>query len=220
MTHKFLAISKALGKQSLSCGDITTLTKHEEAQTTSCSTPDSGARNCGTFLRSRFLRPKSALLHAVDLRRCSSPLDDIDRRLTEIKDKLSMFREQDLEFRGRLHSLSNSIDELAPRSSLSLSEASTPSDEANEEEIWEDEDQRIENKIKDVSMSLSSEVLNCIPVIEVTSYKEQQSSDPAFHTGTHNPTNITTAKTCRATNFFNQSNLITLPGALATCTTV
>ena len=84
-------------------------------------------------------------------RRCSSPLDDIERRLIEIKDKLSMFREQDLEFRGRLHSLSNSVDELTSRSSLSLSEASTPSDlmipsdEANEEEVWEDEDQRIEN---------------------------------------------------------------------------
>ena len=124
------------------------------------------------------LRPKSPLLHAMDLtknRRCSSPLDDIERRLIEIKDRLSMFREQDLEFRGRLHSLSNSVDELTSRSSLSLSEASTPSDEANEEEVWEDEDQRIENKIKDASVSLSSEVFNCIPVIEVTYYKERRS---------------------------------------------
>lgn len=185
-------MSKALaGKQSLSCGDITALTtaaQHDQS--------DSKQRRSSLkqdSLLYKFMRPKSPLVHSMekDKKRTQRPastppvLDDIDQRLIQIREKLSMFREQDVEFRERLHSLSNSIDELASRSSLASSDGTMPSDDAAEEhdyEDLEDDDLAIENNFKNLSMSLSNEVLNSIPSITVTSYKKcRQSSDPSIH---------------------------------------
>ena len=160
-----------IGKQSLSCGDITSLTtapksNHSESKQRRRSL----VRSADTLLH-RFVRPKSPLVHSMDRppktrTPASTPdLEDIDQRLIQIREKLSMFREQDMEFRERLDSLSNSIDELASRSSLA-SDISDDSDDASDEYHYEDNNQTIDNDLKNVSMSFSSEVLNCIPSLQ------------------------------------------------------
>lgn len=187
-------MSKAFGKQSLSCGDIAALTSITEQDYSDIKQKRNSKPE--EFFRSRFLRPKSPLLHSMDRsksRSYSSTLDDIDCQLIQIKEKLSTFREQDLNFRERLDSLSNSIDELASRSSLTPSEASTnldlimPNDDINVNEEYNCKDDEsiergIENKIKNISsMSFSSEVLNGIPAIAVTSYKATDGSHQIQH---------------------------------------
>ena len=201
MTHSVLTVltmSKALaGKQSLSCGDISALASTTEHDRSNSKQRRISLRHEDCLLH-RFMRPKSPLIHSMERgakkrtpRPASTPLDldDIDQRLIQIRGQLSMFREQDMEFRERLDSLSNSIDELASRSSLASSEVSDvtmPSDDAAEEhdykDNFEDDDQAIENDFKRLSMSLSTEVLNSIPSITVTCYKIcRQSSDPSVH---------------------------------------
>ena len=190
MSHSFLTVPmmfKALsGKQSLSCSDITSLTtatKQNHSQ--SKRRRSSLVRSADTLLH-RFVRPKSPLVHSMERTKTRTPastpdLDDIDQRLLQIRKKLSMFREQDMEFRERLDSLSNSIDELASRSSLA-SDSLEDSDDDIDECRYKDDDQTIGNDLKNVSMSFSSEVLNCIPYITVTPYKRMwQSSDPSIH---------------------------------------
>ena len=163
-------MSKSLGgKQSLSCGDIAALTSPT-------GHGRSGRRNSeaeGEFFRSRFLRVKSPLLQSMDRgkSKSSSALDDIDRQMIQIKAKLSMFREQDINFRERLDLLSNSIGELASSSDSEASDLMSPDDydSSSDEENCGD-DQRIENEIKNISISFSSEVFSRIPIIEVTPY--------------------------------------------------
>ena len=188
-------MSKALaGKQSLSCSDITALASAAQHDQSDSKQRRSSLRREDSILH-KFMRPKSPLVHSTESnkkrtqRPASTPpdLDDIDQRLIQIREKLSMFREQDVEFRERLDSLSNSIDELASRSSLASSDV--PSDDSAEEHCdnceddLEDADLAIENNFKNLSMSLSNEVLNCVPSITVTSYMRccRQSSDPSIH---------------------------------------
>ena len=182
MTHKYLtvnAMSKALGgKQSLSCGDIVALTSPTRHGQVSTKQRRNSKPELKFFTRPKFLRAKSPLLQSTDhgKSRSSSALDDIDRQMIQIKAKLSMFREQDINFRERLDMLSNSIDEMA---SSSDSEASICSDlmipdDHSHADISDDEnckdDQRIDNDIKSISMSFASEVFTHIPIIEITSY--------------------------------------------------
>ena len=183
MTHTFLSVfAMSKGKQSLSCNDIpaalTTIKEHRDQldiKQRRNSRPEE-------LIRPKFLRPKSPLLHSSKSksRTSSHALDDLDRQLVQIKQKLSIFREQDMEFRERLDSLSYSIDELASRSSIAsnLSEVSIDSDlvfeqndDANSEneELDYENDLSIENEIKNISStSFSDEVLSRIPVISVT----------------------------------------------------
>ena len=192
MTHTFLSVfGMSKGKQSLSCSDIPALTCVKERRVRFDMKQRSNSKpEAEELYRLRFMRPKSPLLRCSKSRNpsCSSALNDIDRQLAQIKQKLSIFREQDMNFRERLDSLSISIDELASRSSIAstLSEASIDSDlvimqdddvsSIDEEQNYED-DLSIENQIKSVSMSFLDEVLSHIPAISVTPddiiYEEQ-----------------------------------------------
>lgn len=184
MTQAFLSVfSISKGKQSLSCGDIPALTSAKERRV-QFDMKQRRSLKPEELFRPRFMRPKSPLIRCSKSRKQSgsNALDDIDRQLVQIKQKLSIFRDQDMEFRERLDSLSNSIDELASRSSIGsiLSEASIDSDlgiaqddddddasSIDEEENCEDD---IEMAIKNMSAgtSFSDEVLSHIPAILVT----------------------------------------------------
>ena len=198
------SMSKALsGKpQSLSCSDITALkiaTKKSQSDNANEQRRKllvkSRAQSRDTFIH-RFLRPKSPLVRSMERTKKRTPahstpdpvydrVDDIDQRLVQIRSQLSMFRKQDMDFRERLDSLSNSIDELASRSSLAsdISDVTFPSDDAAEEYYYEDDDdQAFENNLTNVSMSFSSEMLNCIASITVTSCTRDDNrheSDPS-----------------------------------------
>lgn len=117
----------------------------------------------------------------------SELVDDVDYQLTQIREKLAMMREQDLQFRERMESLSTSVSELASRSSLSSFTSSECSDlgsldEVSEEEEWEEE-QTIGQR------TFSNERLLRIPTIRVTGRQfnrpplkclhTRQSSDPS-----------------------------------------
>ena len=196
MTHSFLTastMSTALGgKQSLSCSDITALTVSAARQDHSDSKQRrTSLRYEDSFLH-KFMRPKSPEGNKKRTQRSASTgtpldLDDIDRRFIQIRENLSQFRKQDVEFRERMHSLSSSIDELASRSSLASSDVTIPSDDAAEvhdhEDDLEDADLAIENKFKYLSISISNEVLNSIPSITVSYYqrRRQSASDPSIH---------------------------------------
>ena len=127
----------------------------------------------------------------------SDLVNTFDIQLAEIREKLAMFREQDIDFHRRIDSLNNSIGELA---SLTNSEASDPKsdsmlydDDDDDEQYYSDDEEIIKNKIENVSMSFSTEVLDCIPTIKVTPYnrmsvkrrkssnKSLSRSDPAIH---------------------------------------
>ena len=192
--ESFLSVN--FGKPlSLSCNDLRKEQQYHESDTKRRHS------NCSASLdRSwpRFLRPKSA--GSVDRRAKSKPprpkssgefVDNIDHLLADIRGRLAMFRQQDVEFHERLDSLSNSIGELASRSSISL----TPSEVSEEvtsvnsadylissddnDEDYED-DQVIMDEIENVSTSFSTEVLNSIPTITVTCYRRRL-SDTTIH---------------------------------------
>ena len=133
----------------------------------------------------------------------------IDIQLAEIREKLAMFREQDIDFHRRMDSLNNSISELA---SLTTSEASDPKsdpmlydDDDDDEQCYSDDEEIIKNKIENISMSFSTEVLNCIPTIKVTPYnrmsiKRRKSlnqslsrSDPTIHESSRIASNYSSA---------------------------
>ena len=114
-------------------------------------------------------------------------VDSIDYTLTDIKQKLAMFREQDSRLRKRMSSLSSSIEDLtlSRSSSPTPSEAEVPdviipSDDTNEEQQYKD-DQAIENEIKKIPQPFSCDILNHLPSIAVTCYKTMYASDPSFH---------------------------------------
>lgn len=180
MTHTFLTVHTlptALGKQSLSCGDIPALA-HASATEDGQSKIKQRRNSLKPEEILRFLRPKSPQsMKRKKSRSCSCTLDDIDRQLIQIKENLSKFREQDVEFRERLHSLNSSIGELTSRSPSEVSSSSDLSvlNEDNYEEENCEDDQCIDNDINGISMSFSSEVLDSIPVIAVTSDNRWQS---------------------------------------------
>jgi len=179
-------LTRSKGKQSLSCGDLSAID--------SLSEYDHHSKRHS--LRDTFfptLKPRFPRSMNRTISRSSDELaTDFDCQLAEIREKLAMFREQDIKFRKRMDSLGNSISELASRSSLNSltpSETSTASncddlmifkDNTNEESYYKEEQTSIMS-------SFSSEVLNCIPTIEITNecYKRglerRRSSDPTMH---------------------------------------
>ena len=185
MSHSVLTVltmSKALSKkQSRSCSDITTLTTATKQHQSDSDWKQLRRRNslvrsvdAGYNILHRFVKPKSPLVERMKksdapTSPASTPpdLDDIDQKLIQIREQLSTFRAQDTKLRERLDSLSNSIDELASRSSVAsdISDVTMPSGNtsADEEHYSEDDDRDIDDDFKNVSMSLSREVLNCIP---------------------------------------------------------
>lgn len=173
-------------KLSLSCGDLSTI---EPAMYDEYDVKRRSRKFFKDTWPSRLLRPSlRPKLRSMDRiksksseelsnrRQAGEVVDTFDSQLAKIKEKLAMFREQDMEFRERMKSLSISIDELSSRSSPPPSEVSTTSDPtiSNDDDIDDDElsyteDQTIENKIKNMSaMSFSTEVLNSIPTITIT----------------------------------------------------
>lgn len=119
-----------------------------------------------------------------------SLVDNIDITLADIKQKLAMFREQDMKLRKRMNSLSNSIEDLTV--TPSNSSPAHPSDEvvpdaaddAIEEQQYKDkdkDDQTIENKIKKLPQLYSDGVLKHLPSIAVTCYKTMYASTPSLH---------------------------------------
>ena len=187
-------VSRLKGRQSLSCNDLTTIESDYDDFDRFKQLRKSS--KTGTCPCNRFLRTICAESSAQSLDRSKSRsselVNSLDRQLAEIREKLAMLQEQDTDFHERIDSLSNSIGELASRSSLNsfgseLSEASgaasdgmlSDEDEDSEEENYIDDDQIIKHKIESISaMSFSTELLNSIPTIEVTpdTYRRRRSS--------------------------------------------
>lgn len=186
MTH-FLTVrrpSKAARgnaeKLSLSCGDLTTIEPLYDEYDIKRRSRKYSKDTWPRLLRASRLRPK--ISRSMDRTKSKSSeelsievVDTFDSQLTKIREKLATFRKQDMEFRERMKSLSNSIDELSSRSSIAPSEVSATSDlMMSSDDVdyvlsYEDDDQTIENKIKNISaMSFSTEVLNSIPTITIT----------------------------------------------------
>lgn len=107
-------------KRFLSCGDLTQLyasktgkPKHKPAKQNSPSSQSSLSN-----VHSAYRAKRGANRNNDEL------VDFVDLQLTQIREKLAMMREQDLQFRERMDSLSTSVSELASRSSLSSLECS------------------------------------------------------------------------------------------------
>lgn len=171
-------------KQCLSCGDIAALASNADYDQSRLEQPrkQSATAICPSIHPRRFLQQISPPVHSVDRiksRSCSELVNNIDCRLADIKNTLAIFREQDIEFRRRMRSLSNSIDDLASSRSSLASECSNASDLVVFANVKDD--QVIENKIKAISASFSSDVLNCIPTIAITCHMARQASDPTLH---------------------------------------
>lgn len=205
-------------QQSLSCGDIAALAtgtaEHDQSYVKQLQLQ---RRNSKSASLQRFWKATSSLVHsttAVDraktllsTRPSSSSCDladDIDCQFTRIKNELAKFREQDVKFRERMDSLSTSIDELVSQSGCSTpSDISTASSSASDPIMSSDDDSNevykddhIEHAIKNnvISMSFSSEMLNCIPTIALTYYNGRQLSDPTIH-GKVKPEDMTSLAT-------------------------
>ena len=186
MADSFLSVlTLPKRKKSLSCDNLVVLVSNT---VTDCDHDRSSKRknSAGTSSYSlhRLLRPKSPLLHSMDRAKSASSddlINNVDWRLIQIKKELAMFREQDIKFRERMGSISNSIDDIASSSSLTASEISTASDMAMSNNDTNEEldctDDKIENEINSISTSFSTEVLNRIPDIAVKCYK----TDPGLH---------------------------------------
>ena len=210
--ESFLSVNGV--KLSLSCNDLRSEEpeKHDESDIKQLRKHSFGWASLDRSSMARFLRPKSAghglsAAASLDRRAKSRPknrpkssgefVDNIDFMLADIKERLAMFRKQDAEFHERIESLSTTIDEIASRSSISLtpSDISIASDvmlsddddgdyeyyddDHEEEENYED-DRVILNEIEGVSSSFSREILNSIPTIEVT-YHKRRLSDTTIH---------------------------------------
>ena len=186
MTH-FLTVRRpskaARGKSeklSLSCGDLTTIEPLYDEYDIKRRSRKYSKDTWPRLLRASRLRPK--ISRSMDRTKSKSSeelsievVDTIDSQLTKIREKLATFRKQDMEFRERMKSLSNSIDELSSRSSIAPSEVSATSDlmmssdDVDDVLSYEVDDQTIENKIKNIcAMSFSTEVLNSITTITIT----------------------------------------------------
>ena len=167
------------GKLSLSCGDLSTIEPlYDEYDVKRRSR--SFFKDTWPRLLRPSLRPKIRSLDRIksksseELSSQCEVVNTLDSQLAKIKENLATFREQDMEFRERMKSLSISIDELSSRSSPAPSEVSATSDlmisnDEVDDKLSYTEDQTIENKIKNMSaMSFSTEVLNSIPTITIT----------------------------------------------------
>ena len=186
MMDSFLTVATRLkGRLSLSCNDLTTIeSEYDDFGSIKQLRRNSKSTAC-PWARRRFLKSECSDQSLDSSKSKSSELvNALDDQLAEIREKLSMLREQDIDFHERMDSLNNSIGELASRSSLNslgsaLSEASEAASDGmlsdDEEKNYIEDDQIIKNKIESISMSFSDELLNSIPTIKITpdSYKRR-----------------------------------------------
>ena len=138
-------------------------------------------------LKSSLVVRRSSTLGRCTRMNSGGLVDDIDSTLADIKQKLAMFREQDMKLRKRMNSLSSSIEDLTPSSSSPTPSDPAevvpdviPADDATEEKQYKD-DHTIENEIKTLSESFSRDVFNHLPSIAVTCYRTMYASDPSLH---------------------------------------
>ena len=201
----FLTVATRLkGRLSLSCNDLSAIeSEYDDFDSIKQLRRNSKSTSC-PWTRRRFLTSEYSDQSLDRAKSKSSELvNALDDQLAEIREKLAMLREQDIDFHERMDSLSNSIGEVASQSSLSsfgsaLSEASEAAsdgipddaDENAEEKNYTEDEQIIKSKIEGISKSFSNELLNSIPTIKVTSdpYKRKRSSkrsvrrsDPYIH---------------------------------------
>lgn len=186
-------------KKSSSCDNLTALSlyyaDHDQAFSYCKDQMDFKQRKKSlTLPRFSTQRLKSSLVRSgsMDRARMNSGglVENIDITLSDIRQKLAMFREQDIKFRKRMNSLSSSIEDLTPSSGQSsptpsepvelVRDVITPSDDATEEQQCKD-DKSIENEIKNLSESFSSEVFNRLPSIAVMCHRSMYASDPSLH---------------------------------------
>lgn len=172
-------ISKARSKGqliSLSCSDLATIDSGSDYGESDIRRLVRGSKVTPwpKFLSPNLLRPKSPGLtksrSSSELANSAESVNTVDCQLAKIRETLALFREQDMEFRERMDSLSSSIDELASRTSMASLEVSA---DVNDNITGKDMGNISANR-----KSSSSEVLNCIPTIKITCHKRRQ-SDPA-----------------------------------------
>ena len=149
-------------------------------------------KNSKVIPASRYSPPRQSPLTSVQsMDRAKSRsndelVNDVDCQLTQIREKLAMMREQDLQFRDRMDSLSSSVSELASRSSLSSFTSSECSDLGSLDEVSEEEECEEEQTIG--QRTFSNERLLRIPTIRgrpqfsrlpIKCIHTRQSSDPS-----------------------------------------
>ena len=197
-------VSRLKGKQSLSCNDLTAIENQEYDAIKTLK--DSKEKSWPRFLRRKSATSSDESINSINGKSSSEVAKTFDCQLAEVREKLAMLRQQDVEFHKRMHSLSNSIGELAAsRSSLNSFTHSETSAASNGVMSDDDDDGDYEeqnsytasgtkgyenNTGKLLPASFSSEVLDSIPTIKVTSYKRRRSSaarrslrrsDPTLH---------------------------------------
>lgn len=146
---------------------------------------------------SRYSPPSPSPLtnvHSMDRAKSRSNdelVDNVDYQLTQIREKLAQMREQDLQFRERMDSLSTSVSELSSRSSLSsFTTSSECSDLGSLDEVSEEEEEECEEEQTIGQRKFSNERLLRIPTIRVSGRPHfnrlpvkcvhmRQSSDPS-----------------------------------------
>ena len=149
-------------------------------------------KNSKVIPASRYSPPRqSPLTNVQSMDRAKSRsndelVSDVDCQLTQIREKLAMMREQDVQFRDRMDSLSSSVSELASRSSLSSFTSSECSDLGSLDEVSEEEE--YEEELTIGQRTFSSERLVRIPTIRgrpqfsrlpIKCIHTRQSSDPS-----------------------------------------
>lgn len=201
-------VSRFGGRQSLSCNDLEAIDSgYDSIKQKRKDTKDSTLpRACPRYLRSKSHSSESPAHQSVNRTKrpksSSELVNSLDCQFAQIRENLAMLRKQDTNFHQRLDSLSNSIGELTSRSSLNSVSHSENSDtlggvlwDADDDNVEEknctEGDQIIQSKIESISTSFSSDVLNSIPIIKVTtgsyekkkrsSKRSSRGSDPSVH---------------------------------------
>ena len=119
----------------------------------------------------------------------SELINVVDEQLMQIREKLAAFRQQDTQFRERIDSLNDSVNELASRSSISSS-PSECSDLDSLDEVSEEEEEFEQQTVGQKAFSDEPPRLLRIPTVKIASSSQcsrppvgcfhmRQSSDPS-----------------------------------------
>lgn len=184
-TLKRSNLKRADDKKNLSCGDIPDLCESELKMKTL-------KKGNAEAFDIKHVTPLSSVLDRVKSMSNSQLVINVDDQLIQIREKLAMFREQDNQFRERIKFLSDSVGELASRSSHTPSECSHfgSSDESSKEDVLEEIDHQT------LPFSDKPKLLHTdIPTVKVTGCRDhfispvaadsfcmrRATSDPAIH---------------------------------------
>ena len=194
MMDSFLTVATRFkGRQSLSCNDLEAIQSgHNDADDNNKQLRKYEKETSRSLARPRFLRSKShdhcletsaQSPNRIKSKSSSELVNAVDCQLAEIREKLAMLRKQDTDFHERMDSLTNSIGELTSQSSFTPSETSDgmlsdAEDDNGDDKNCIEDDWIIQNNIKSISTSFSSEVLNSMDLI--TSFREANNNIPAI----------------------------------------